>query len=178
MCDVCVLPKIQAPVVSDRRGLQVCKNPEKTRKRKEELSPAEAINQHAGHLHMGSPEDDDDYPVPQVRAPSAPLQPLQPASFAGVRAKPNRKATRKPNTGDDDSADALPRVANTSTVLAPIGAKTNYVGPALLRSRQLGMKRSGSSETSREGNENLKKPRSENSARYGNGLGCVCDFDV
>jgi hypothetical protein len=161
-------PQNQSLVVSDHRGLQVCKNPEKTRKRKEALSPAEAINQHASHLQVVSPEDDDDYPVPQVRAPPAPLQP---ASFAGVRAKPNWKATRKPNAGDDESAGAFPRVANTSTILAPIGAKTNYVGPALLRSRQLGLKRSGSSETSREGGENLKKPRSETSARYGNGLG-------
>jgi hypothetical protein len=171
MCDVCVRPKIQSLVVSDHRGLQVCKNPEKTKKRKEALSPAETINQHASHLQMVSPEDDDDYPVPQVRAPSALLQPLQPASLAGVRVKPNWRATRKPNAGDDDSADTLPRVANTSTVLAPIGAKSNYVGPALLRSRQLGLKRSGSSENSREGSENLKKSRSETSARYGIGLG-------
>jgi len=133
------------------------------------LSPAEAIDQRAGHLHTVSPEDNDDYPVPQVRATHAPLQPM---NFGGVRAKPKLKAAPKRTPGDDnDSAGALPQVASTSTVLAPIGARTNYVGPALLRSRQLGMKRNGSSENCGDGNENLKRPRSELSVRNGNGLG-------
>ena len=115
---------------------------------------------------MVSPEDEDNYPVPQVRATRAPLQPMR---FCDVREKQKSKASYKPdsNKKNDDSAGALPRVASTSTVLAPIGAKTGYVGPALLRSRKMGLKRSGSSENSKDddGNENLtKKPRSEPSA--------------
>jgi bloom syndrome protein len=161
-------PEIHSSAVSDYRHLQVCKNPEKTRKKKEALSPVGAIDQRAGHLQRASPEDEDDYPVPQVRAAHAPLQQT---SFSGVHAKPKSKIARKPNPEDDDSSGALPRVASTSTVLAPIGVKTNYVGPALLRSRQAGLKRSGSSENSRDGSENSKKPRSELSARVGHGLG-------
>jgi len=145
-------PKIPSLAVSDRRHLQVCKNPAKTRKRKEALSPAEAIDQRAGHLQTVSP--------------------LQPMNFGGMRAKPKLKAAPKRTPGDDnDSVSALPQVASTSTVLAPIGARTNYVGPALLRSRQLGLKRSGSSENCGDGNENLKRPRSGLSVRNGNGLG-------
>jgi hypothetical protein len=136
--------------VSDYCRLQVCKNPEKTRKRKEELSPTGTTNLHTGH-------DEDDYPVPQVRAARAPLQPMKPGD---VRGKPKSKTACEPNS-ENGSAGALPRVASTSTVLAPIGAKTAYVGPALLRSRKMGLKRSGSSEGSRDENENLKKPRGE-----------------
>ena len=132
------------------------------------MSPVEAIGQRASHLRMESPEDDDDYPVPQVRATNAPLQPI---SFTGFHAKPKSNMVRKSNPEDDDSSGALPRVASTSTVIAPIGLKTNYVGPSLLRSRQVGLKRSGSSENSRDGSENSKKPRSELSARVGHGLG-------
>ena len=161
-------PKIHSLSVSDYCRLQVCKNPEKTRKKKEALSPVGAIDQRAGHLQMTSPEDDDDYPVPRIRAVHAPLQPT---NFSGVHAKPKSKIVRKPCPEDDDSSGALPQVASTSTVLAPIGIKTNYVGPALLRSRQVGLKRSGSSENSRDGSENSKKPRSELSARVGHGLG-------
>jgi hypothetical protein len=105
--------------------------------------------------------------VPQVRATRAPLQPMR---VGDVREKQKSRAPYKPNSKNDDSAGALPRVASTSTVLAPIGAKTGYVGPALLRSRKMGLKRSGSSESSRDdGNENLKKPRSELSALSGHG---------
>lgn len=147
--------------------LQVCKNPEKTRKRKEALSPAGAIDPHIGYMQMvSSPEDEDDYPVPQVRASRAPLQPMR---SGDVHEKHKTRAPYKPNSEKDDSAGVLPRVASTSTVLAPIGAKTGYVGPALLRSRKMGLKRSGSSENYREGNENLKKPRSEPSALSGHG---------
>ena len=113
-----------------------------------------------------SPEDEDDYPVPQVRATRAPLQPMK---FGDVREKQKSRAPYKPNSENDDSAGVLPRVASTSTVLAPIGGKTDYVGPALLRSRKTGLKRSGSSENYRDGNENLKKPRSEPSALSGHG---------
>jgi len=167
MCDVCTRPRSIHGQFSDYRRLQVCKNPEKTRKKKEALSPVEAIDQRAGRLQMASPEDDDDYPVPQVRAAHAPFQPT---SFSGVHPKPKSKVVGRPSPADDDSSGALPRVASTSTVLAPIGVRTSYVGPALLRSRQVGLKRSGSSENSRDGSENLKKPRSEFSARVGNGL--------
>ncbi|KAI9465108.1 ATP-dependent DNA helicase [Lactarius psammicola] len=143
----------------------VCKNPEKTRKKKEVLSPAEALDHHGGPLLPGHLEDDDgDYPVPQVRAPRVPPQPT---TLGGAREKTNRtKAPRKPNPEKDDGS-ALPRVASTSTVLASIGTKTNYVGPALLRSRQLGLKRSISSsgDSKEDGGEEIsKKPRSESSA--------------
>lgn len=147
--------------------LQVCKNSEKTKKKKEALSPAAAIDPHTGYMQMVSPEDEDDYPVPQVRATRAPLQPMK---FSDVREKQKSRAPYKPNSKNDDSAGVLPRVASTSTVLAPIGAKTSYVGPALLRSRKTGLKRSGSSENFRDdGNENLKKPRGEPSALSGHG---------
>jgi hypothetical protein len=147
--------------------LQVCKNQEKTKKKKEALSPTGAIDPHTGYMQMVSPEDVDDYPVPQVRATRAPLQPMR---FDDVREKHKSKAPYKPNSKNDDSAGTLPRVASTSTVLAPIGAKTGYVGPALLRSRKTGLKRSRSSENFRDdGNENLKKPRSEPSALSGHG---------
>lgn len=148
--------------VSDHCRLQVCKNPEKTRKKKEALSPAEAIDPHTGHLQMVSPENDDSYPVPQVRATHSPLQPT---SLGQARKTPKLKAARKPNPkgeDDDPAAGALPQVAGTSTILAPIGARTDYVGPALLRSRQMGLKRSGSSENSMNGSENsMKKHKSE-----------------
>ncbi|KAH9028385.1 ATP-dependent DNA helicase [Lactarius pseudohatsudake] len=114
----------------------VCKNPEKTRKKKESLSPAEALNHHVDSFRAGPLEDDyGDYPVLQVRAPRVPPRPMT--------------------------------LASTSTVLASIGTKTNYVGPALLRSRQLGMKRNiSSSGDSKEdgGEETSKKPKSESSA--------------
>jgi len=168
-------PKIHSLAVSYHHRLQVCKNPEKTTKKKEALSPVEAIDQRAGHLQMASPDNDDDYPVPQVRAAHAPLQPT---SFSGVRAKPKSRIGRKPRAEDDDSSGALPRIASTSTVLAPIGVKTNYVGPALLRSRQVGLKRSGSSENSRDGSENSKKPRSELSARVGHHHGLAFEYLV
>jgi hypothetical protein len=145
---------------------QVCKNREKTKKRKEALSSAEVIDPHTGYMRMASPEDEDDYPVPQVRATRPPLQPMK---FGDVREKQKSKAPYKPNTKNDDSAGALPQVASTSTVLAPIGARSDYVGPSLLRSRKTGLKRSGSSENYRDGNENLKKPRSESSALSGHG---------
>jgi len=83
---------------------QVCKSPEK----------------------KVSPEDDDDYPVPQVRAARAPLEPTR---FSDARLKPNLKQARKPSSENNDTAGALPQVASSSTVLAPIGAKTNYIGP-------------------------------------------------
>ncbi len=154
----------QSFTTSDHRRLQVCKNREKTRKKKEALSPTEAVDPYVGYMQMVSPEDEDDYPVPQVRVTRAPLQPMR---FGDVREKPKSRASSKLNSENDDSAGALPRVASTSTVLAPIGAKTGYVGPALLRSRKMGLKRSGSSEGSRDENENLKKPRSEPSAPSG-----------
>ena len=115
---------------------------------------------------MSSPEGEDDYPVPQVRAARAPLQPRR---SGDVRGKPKSRVPCKPNSKNDDSAGAFPQVASTSTVLAPIGAKTNYIGPALLRSRKMGLKRSGSPENSRDDSENLKKPRSEPSAPSGYG---------
>jgi hypothetical protein len=87
--------------------------------------------------------------------------------FSDVREKPKSRVHCKPNSENNDSAGALPRVASTSTVLAPIGAKTGYVGPALLRSRKMGLKRSGSFE--RDENENLKKPRNKPSALSGHG---------
>ncbi len=117
---------------------------------------------------LPGPLEDDygDYPVLQVRAPRVPPRPT---TFSDAREKTNRtKAPRKPNPEkDDDDGSALPRVASTSTVLASIGAKTGYVGPSLLRSRQLGLKRSiSSSGDSKEGGgeETSKKPRSESSA--------------
>lgn len=127
------------------------------------LSLAEAINHHADSLRAGPEDEHDDYPVPQVRA--LPVPP-RPTTLGATR---NRiQAPRKPNPEkNDDDSSALPHVASTSTVLASIGTKTNYVGPALLRSRQLGMKRSlSSSGDSREGGgvETAKKPRSESSA--------------
>jgi hypothetical protein len=112
--------------------------------------------------------------VPQVRAARAPLQPMR---SGDVRGKPRSRGPREPNTENDDSAGVLPRVASTSTVLAPIGAKTGYIGPALLRSRNVGLKRSGSSENSRDENENLKKPRSELSAPSGYGW-CLFYFEA
>ena len=166
MCDVRTRPRARCLRFDHHHDFQVCKSPEKTKRRKEALSPAEAIDPHTRHMQMVSPEDDDNYPVPQVRATHAPLQPMR---FGDVRAKQKSKAPYKPNSEKDDSAGALPRVASTSTVLAPIGARTEYVGPALLRSRKTGLKRSGSSENSRDGNENLKKPRSGSSALSGHG---------
>ena len=103
--------------------------------------------------------------MPQVRAAPGSLQPTRPG---GARGKAKSKAPCEPNIETGESAGALPQVASTSTVLAPIGAKTNYIGPALLRSRKMGLKRSGSSsENARDDCENLKKPRSENSAPSG-----------
>ena len=148
------------------RRLQVCKSPEKTKKRKEALSSTEAVDPHTGYMQTVSPEDEDDYPVPQVRATRAPLQPMR---FSDLSEKQKSRAPYRPNSENDDSAGALPRVASTSTVLAPIGGKTGYVGPALLRSRKTGLKRSGSSENYGDGNENLKKPRSEPLALSGYG---------
>jgi bloom syndrome protein len=142
----------------------VCKNPEKTRKRKETLSPTEATDPHIGHMQITSPEGEDDYPVPQVRAVRATLQSRR---SGDVRGKPKSRAHCEPSSKNDDSAGVLPRVASTSTVLAPIGVKTNYIGPALLRSRKMGLKRSGSPEIPRDESENLKKPRSEPSAPSG-----------
>jgi hypothetical protein len=158
--------KLVTCVFDRHHYLQVCKNPEKSKKRKEVLSRTEAIDPHTGYMQMVSPEDEDDYPVPQVRATRAPLQPMR---SGDVCEKQKTKAPYKPNSGNDGSAGALPRVASTSTVIAPIGAKTGYVGPALLRSRKMGLKRSGSSENFGDGNENLKKPRSEPSALSGHG---------
>jgi hypothetical protein len=167
MCDVRVCPWPSHLHDHHHHRLQVCKNPEKTKKRKEGLSSPATIDSHTGYMHMVSPEDEDDYPVPQVRATCAPLQPMR---FGDVREKQKLRAPYKPHSKNDDSAGALPQVASTSTVLAPIGAKTGYVGPALLRSRKTGLKRSGSSENSRdERNENLKKPRSEFSVLTGHG---------
>lgn len=143
-------------VFDHHHHLQVCKTPEKTKERREALSRTEAIDPHTGYLRMVSSGDEDDYPVPQVRATRAPLQPMR---LGDVREKQKSRAPYKPNSKNDDSAGVLPRVASTSTVLAPIGGKTDYVGPALLRSRKTGLKRSGSSENSRDGNGNLKKPR-------------------
>jgi hypothetical protein len=157
-------------VFDHHHHLQVCKNPEKTKERKEALSPTGAIDPHTGYLQMVSSENEDDYPVPQVRATRSPLQPMR---LGDVREKQKSRAPYKPNSKNDDSAGVLPRVASTSTVLAPIGGKPDYVGPALLRSRKTGLKRSGSSENSRDGNENLKKPRSEPSALSGHGS---CSF--
>ncbi|KAH8984328.1 ATP-dependent DNA helicase [Lactarius akahatsu] len=141
----------------------VCKNPEKTRKKKEVLSPAEALDHRVDSFRTGSHEDDDgDYPVPQVRAP---LIPLRPVTLGGKASRIKAPGDPKPENGDDDGS-ALPRVASTSTVLASIGTKTNYVGPALLRSRQLGMKRGiSSSGDSKEGGgeETSKKPKIESS---------------
>ncbi|KAH9992057.1 P-loop containing nucleoside triphosphate hydrolase protein [Russula vinacea] len=85
-----------------------------------------------------------------LRAARAPLQPRR---SGDVRGKPNSRVPCKPSSKNDDSAGAFPQVASTSTVLAPIGAKTNYIGPAF-----------GSLENSRDDSENLKKPRSEPSA--------------
>jgi hypothetical protein len=65
---------------------------------------------------------------------------------------------------DDDSAGALLQVASP-----PIGAKTNYVGPALLRSR-LGLNRSGSAKTYWDEDKNSEGPRSKLTVRNGNGL--------
>jgi hypothetical protein len=116
---------------------------------------------------MSYPGGDDDYPVPQVRATRVPLQPRR---SGDVRGKPKSRTLCELNSKNDDSAGAtFPRVASTSTVLAPIGTKTNYVGPALLRSRKVGLKRSGSPENSRDESESLKKPRSEPSAPFGYG---------
>jgi hypothetical protein len=110
------------------------------------------------------PEDEcDEYPVPQVRAQRVPPQTT---TLGATRNRIQAPRKTHPEKDDDDSS-ALPRVASTSTVLASIGAKTNYVGPSLLRSRQLGMKRSlSSSGDSKEGGggETAKKPRSESSA--------------
>jgi hypothetical protein len=117
-----------------------------------------------------SPEDEDDYPVPQVRATGAPLRLMR---FGDVREKPKSRVHCKPNFENNVSAGALPRVASTSTVLAPIGAKTDHVGPTLLRSRKMGLKRSGSPESSKDENENLKKPRNEPSVPSGHGS---CQF--
>ena len=156
----------------DRHRLQVCKNPEKTKKRKEALSLTEAIDPHTGYMQTLSPEDEDDYPVPQVRATRTPPQPMR---FGDVREKPKSRVHRKPNSENNDSAGALLRVPSTSTVLAPIGAKTGYVGPALLRSRKMGLKRSGSPESSKDKNENLKMPGDEPSAPSGHGS-CLFHF--
>ncbi|KAH8981052.1 hypothetical protein EDB86DRAFT_2977766 [Lactarius hatsudake] len=141
----------------------VCKNPEKTRKKKEVLFPAEALDHHVDSFRLGPHEDDDgDYPVPPVRAP---LIPLRPVTLGGKASRIKAPGDPKRENGDDDGS-ALPRVASTSTVLASIGTKTNYVGPALLRSRQLGTKRGISlSGVSKEGagEETCKKPKSESS---------------
>lgn len=166
MCDVRARHESVTRVFDHYHHLQVCKSPEKTKKRKEALSSTQAIDPHIGYMQMVSPEDGDDYPVPQVRATRAPLQPMV---FGDVRGKPKSRAPYKPKSKNYDSTGALPQVASTSTVLAPIGAKTSYVGPALLRSRKMGLKRSGSSENSMDGNENLKKPRNESSALSGHG---------
>jgi len=148
---------IQSIAATNFPRFQVCKNPEKTKKKKEALSPAETIGSHVGHLQV-FPEDDDDYPVPQVRAARAPLEPTR---FGDARLKPNVKQARKRSSEDNDTSGALPHVASTSTVLAPIGTKTNYIGPTLLRSRHtIGLKRSGSSETPGDGGEKLKKSAS------------------
>jgi hypothetical protein len=75
----------------------------------------------ASRLQTMSPENDDDYPVPQVRATHAPLQPT---SFGGMRAKPKWTAARKLTPGDDDdSAGALLQVASP-----PMGANSDRYG--------------------------------------------------
>jgi hypothetical protein len=167
MCDVRMHARITQSIAATYHLLfQVCKNPEKTKKKKEALSPAETMSSHIGHLQV-SPGNDDDYPVPQVRASRAPLEPTR---FSDGWLKPNLKQARKPSSEDNDTAGALPRVASSSTVLAPIGTKTNYIGPTLLRSRHIGLKRSGSSEIPGDGSDKLKKPRSGYSAPHSHGL--------
>jgi hypothetical protein len=128
----------------------------------EALSPIEAIGANGGPVIY--PEDDENYPVPRVTAPRVLLRRT---NFRDAREKPQMKASRKSGPEKDD---VLPRVASTSTVLAPIGAKTNYVGPALLRSRQAGLKRSSSGGSKDDRGENPKKPRSELVALSGYGL--------
>ncbi|KAH9979944.1 ATP-dependent DNA helicase [Lactifluus volemus] len=135
----------------------VCKNPEKARKRKESLSPIEAIGANAGPTAY--PEDDEDYPVPQVTAPRIPSRP---ASLGNAREKSKIKVVRRSSPKEEDT---LPRVASTSTVLAPIGGRTNYVGPALLRSRPTGLKRNSSEDTKEDRSGNSKKVKSGPTSR-------------
>ncbi|KAI0043156.1 P-loop containing nucleoside triphosphate hydrolase protein [Auriscalpium vulgare] len=118
----------------------VCKYPEKTRKRKQKLSSPEDIGYH--HLASAGVENGGALAHPQAKAPS--------------RGAPGPR----PSSRKDDAGASLPRVASTSTVLAPITARSNYVGPALLRSRPQGLKRTASvsSAGSSEGDAS-KKPR-------------------
>ncbi|KAH9016833.1 hypothetical protein EDB84DRAFT_1679664 [Lactarius hengduanensis] len=131
----------------------VCLQESREDEKEEAPSPAEALNHHVDSFRAGPLEDDHgDYPVPQVRAPRVPLRPMT------LGGKANR--TKLP-------AIQTPTTTSTSAVLASIGTRTNYVGPPLLRSRQLGMKRSiPSSGDPKEGGgeETSKKPNSESSA--------------
>ncbi|KAI0064084.1 ATP-dependent DNA helicase [Artomyces pyxidatus] len=124
----------------------ICKYPEKTKRRKLNLSPYEILSFRPAQAQKGSAGDDEDYPVPQVRATTA---------FHGVgytsNARPSAsgwKANSCNSATRGDNNTCLPQVASTSTVLAPIAAKSNYVGPALLRSRAQGLKRTNSAASS------------------------------
>jgi hypothetical protein len=122
------------------------------------LSPIEAIGANAGPTAY--PEDDEDYPVPQVTAPRIPSRP---ASLGNAREKSKIKVVRRSSSKEEDT---LPRVASTSTVLAPIGGRTNYVGPALLRSRPMGLKRNSSEDTKEDRSGNSKKVKSGPTCLY------------
>ena len=74
---------------------------------------------------------------------------------------PNQSKPLRQNLArEKERDDALPKVAGTSTIMAPLNSRNGYVGPSLLRSR-IGLKRSNSvtSLGSNDSDTSTKRPK-------------------
>lgn len=154
----------------------MCKYPEKTKKRREALSSHEQVATQSAKLLRHSVEEDDAYPVHRVRALRAVPPPLLP-NAAASGSKPLRSESK--DTTKHSSANNYPSVPSAGSTILSYGAKTNYVGPGILRSRAQGLKRtaSGSSNSTATGSEGdpAKRQKIDYSAAT-NGASTLCSF--
>ncbi|KAA1469721.1 ATP-dependent DNA helicase [Dentipellis sp. KUC8613] len=133
----------------------VCKYPEKVRKRKQDLTSHDIIGTQMAKLQHETVDDEDGYAVPQVRA------------HHPGRAQENGAAGPS-NFGRAPSRKPPAQKEYMKTPLAPMpvfAARSSYVGPALLRTRAQGLKRTGSSSST--GSEGAKRPKVDYSVPSG-----------
>ncbi|KAI0322392.1 P-loop containing nucleoside triphosphate hydrolase protein [Amylostereum chailletii] len=111
----------------------VCKYLDKTRARKHTLSSVEHAGANASRFRVDILDDDGVETAPQLGAPRLPLRngSVNNSRILGQSVKVNDRTRAK------EEDNALPNVASTSTILAPLNARNNYVGPSLLRSTPL-----------------------------------------
>jgi hypothetical protein len=156
---------------------QVCKYPDKTKRRKQNLSSNELIGSQMARLQREIVQDDDSCHVLQIRAPRAHTASRHISNnpyAVGPSDQSGSKSISRVEHGQD-VAETRNDIAGSMTI--SFTSRSNYVGPALLRSRAPGLKRAGSATSAGIGeDDSVKRSKVDYSLSSGSCRMCLLSF--